>query len=48
MQDLLHLLKELNVPQVESKVFIMSIDKKADTPPINYQQQLELDTKQKY
>ena len=47
MQNLLHLLKELNVPQIESKVFVMSIDKKADKPSINYQLQLELDTKQK-
>lgn len=48
MQDLLQLLKELNVPQVESKIFIMPIDPKEEELQINYQQHLDLDTEQKY
>ncbi|SCZ11725.1 MULTISPECIES: hypothetical protein [Lysinibacillus] len=47
MQNLLHLLKELNVPQIESRVIIMPIDKTVDKPLIQYQQQLDLDNKQK-
>lgn len=47
MHNLLNLLKELNVPQIESKVVILPIDKKVDKPLIHYQLQLELDTRQK-
>lgn len=47
MQNLLQLLRELKAPQIESRVFIMPIDKRVDKSTIQYQLQLDLETKQK-
>lgn len=46
MIDLLHLLKELEVPAIESKVFVTSLDVNSNCLS-SYQLELELETNSK-